>query len=133
MRTVLEASLPMPYDVNARDGAGNTPLLLACANGSVNVLELLLEQEVDVDAQNSLTGNTPLHEACLLEDEEVRNWIGTLYMPCHYEEGLTCASHRANRRWGRPCSDQLCRRKAYRQGIRPSCKDAARRGAYCDA
>lgn len=41
-----------------------TPLHASCATGQENVVKLLLELGVEVDAVN-MYGNTPLHVACL--------------------------------------------------------------------
>ena len=41
-----------------------TPLHASCASGQENVVKLLLELGVEVDAVN-MYGNTPLHVACL--------------------------------------------------------------------
>jgi serine/threonine-protein phosphatase 6 regulatory ankyrin repeat subunit A len=41
-----------------------TPLHAACANGQINVVRLLLDYGVEVDAV-SAQGNTSLHVACL--------------------------------------------------------------------
>jgi len=63
-------------DINCRDGAGDTPLHLAVKNGSTSVLEdILSHEECDVDPNNSLTGETPLHYAVKLEDPELRRHI----------------------------------------------------------
>ncbi|KAL9931988.1 hypothetical protein V8E36_009049 [Tilletia maclaganii] len=62
-------------DVNFADGLGNTALHYAAASGSTSVLPVLLEEEVDVDLQNKLEGNTPLHEALRIVDEEERAWV----------------------------------------------------------
>lgn len=64
------------YDINYMDGVGNTPLHYAVENVSANVLELILDEEVDVDARNRLAGDTPLHVACRVTNEEARNWMG---------------------------------------------------------
>jgi len=45
----------------------------AAKNGSINVMELILEQEgCDVDPLNRMDRATPLHLACRIEDEETR-------------------------------------------------------------
>ncbi|KAE8224523.1 hypothetical protein CF319_g2588 [Tilletia indica] len=75
---MLQEVLAMPagsFDVNFVDGLGNTALHYAAASGSTSVLPALLEEEVDVDLQNKLEGNTPLHEALRIEDEEERAWV----------------------------------------------------------
>ncbi|CAD6918655.1 unnamed protein product [Tilletia controversa] len=75
---MLQEVLALPagsVDVNFVDGLGNTALHYAAASGSTSVLPALLEEEVDVDMQNKLEGNTPLHEALRIEDEEERAWV----------------------------------------------------------
>lgn len=73
--SVTMAEPRVPYDVNFADGIGNTALHYACAQASIQVIDALLDEEVDVDVRNRLEGNTPLHEACRVEHEEARNWI----------------------------------------------------------
>lgn len=73
--SVTMAEPRVPYDINFADGIGNTALHYACAQASVQVIDALLDEEVDVDVRNRLEGNTPLHEACRVEHEEARNWI----------------------------------------------------------
>ncbi|KAK0533323.1 hypothetical protein OC842_002994 [Tilletia horrida] len=75
---MLQEVLALPagaFDVNFADGLGNTALHYAAASASTSVLPALLEEEVDVDLQNKLEGNTPLHEALRIEDEDERAWI----------------------------------------------------------
>ena len=74
--SVTEAEPAVPYDINYADGIGSTALHYACAQASTQVLGAILEEEVDVDMRSRLEGNTPLHEACRVEHEEARNWIG---------------------------------------------------------
>ncbi|KAF8646234.1 hypothetical protein AX16_007319 [Volvariella volvacea WC 439] len=50
------------YDVNFQDGLGNTALHYAAKYLSVDVIDLILEEEVDMDLQN-FEGDTPLHLA----------------------------------------------------------------------
>jgi uncharacterized protein len=73
------------FDVNYQDGLGNTALHYAAASCSTSILPELLEQEVDVDLHNRLEGNTPLHEALKIEDEEARQWVGEC-------KSLSCSS-----------------------------------------
>lgn len=75
LNSVLNAQPPMPYDINCVDGLGNTVLHYACENISTHVLDAILEQEIDVDAQNRIEGDAPLHVACKVENEEARNWL----------------------------------------------------------
>lgn len=75
LNSVLNAQPPMPYDINCVDGLGNTVLHYACENISTHVLDAILEQEIDVDAQNRIEGDAPLHVACKVENEAARNWL----------------------------------------------------------
>ncbi|TFK70068.1 ankyrin [Pluteus cervinus] len=63
------------FDINTKDGIGQTALHLAVQNGSMTVLEhILSHDECDVDPQNFL-GDTPLHLAIRLKEEEMRRFI----------------------------------------------------------
>ncbi|PWN30043.1 ankyrin [Jaminaea rosea] len=76
--TTLTSTSDTQLNVNTTDSIGRTPLHLAVMYQSTDVLPQLLEEEVDVDLQESKEGDTPLHSACRLgeeEDEERRNWI----------------------------------------------------------
>ncbi|MBW0490459.1 hypothetical protein O181_030174 [Austropuccinia psidii MF-1] len=60
------------YDINFKDGLGNTALHYAVMNLSPNVLELILEHEgCDVDLLN-YQGQTPLHCAMNIKDLKPR-------------------------------------------------------------
>lgn len=60
------------YDINFKDGLGNTALHYAVMNLSPNVMELILEQEgADVDLINK-QGQTPLHAAVEIQDSKPR-------------------------------------------------------------
>lgn len=49
---------------NTLDPVGNSLLHLAAHHGSLETLDLLLDQEgVEIDPRNRLAGNTPLHQA----------------------------------------------------------------------
>ncbi|KAF8588936.1 hypothetical protein K439DRAFT_1651726 [Ramaria rubella] len=65
---------PDRFDINFRDGLGNTGL---AQHGSTTVLEHLLSFEgCDVDLQNRLERDTPLHAAVKnLDDPEQRNYV----------------------------------------------------------
>lgn len=75
-----------PFDANHSDGLGNNALHYAAAQQSTQILPDILNLEIDVDYQNRINANTPLHEAVKLdipqdsgeEVEEIRNWIGKL-------------------------------------------------------
>ncbi|EPQ25891.1 uncharacterized protein PFL1_06565 [Pseudozyma flocculosa PF-1] len=75
---------PQPdFDQNHVDGLGNNALHYAAAHQSTEVLGDILDLEIDVDAQNRIDANTPLHEAVKVDidgpdaerKEELRNWI----------------------------------------------------------
>jgi hypothetical protein len=56
VRELLQAGA----DVNSRDNAGSTPLMLAASGGNVEAMRLLLEAGADVNAQDDRKGMTPL-------------------------------------------------------------------------
>ncbi|KZT02044.1 ankyrin [Laetiporus sulphureus 93-53] len=59
------------FDVNCKDGLGNTP-----SRGNLTVLEhILSHEECDVDPINRIERATPLHLALRLEDAEVRKSV----------------------------------------------------------
>jgi len=73
---LLEALGEDDCDINFQDGLGNTALHYAASRGSTDVLEHILTTEnCDVDPVNRLEGQTPLHYAVQLEDEDVRKYI----------------------------------------------------------
>jgi hypothetical protein len=47
------------YDVNAKDSQGNSPLLLACRSGNLEIAEILVVAGANVSAKNE-RGDTPL-------------------------------------------------------------------------
>lgn len=86
------ACLAAGADVNARDKAGNTPLLLATyywagganwapASEDPAVVAVLLEAGADVNARNS-SGSTPLHHAAVGQSQEPeRGWYDRVENP----------------------------------------------------
>ena len=55
----------------SRDPLGNTALHVASLRGSLDCLDLLLDQEgVEVDPVNRMEGDTPLHSAARLSTED---------------------------------------------------------------
>ncbi|KAL1921924.1 uncharacterized protein VTP21DRAFT_10566 [Calcarisporiella thermophila] len=61
---------PGSYDINFQDGAGNTALHYACQFGSQACVEILLDQEnINLNIQNRLEGDTPLHKAVAFTDD----------------------------------------------------------------
>ncbi|KAI8578253.1 hypothetical protein K450DRAFT_247959 [Umbelopsis ramanniana AG] len=58
------------YDINFRDGAGNTAAHYAAKHGSLDCLELLVGHDgIDLDIKNTLEGDTPLHKAVEFADD----------------------------------------------------------------
>ena len=85
------------FDANHTDGLGNNALHYAASHQSTQVLPEILNLEIDVDYQNRLEANTPLHEATKVdvpegdaaaEVEEIRNWIGKLAVRLSYRLAL---------------------------------------------
>jgi uncharacterized protein len=70
------SALPSPEKVGdlintSRDPLGNTALHIAAIRGSLECLDLLLDQEgVEVDPRNRMEGDTPLHSAARLSLED---------------------------------------------------------------
>ncbi|GLB43653.1 putative ankyrin repeat [Lyophyllum shimeji] len=64
------------FDINCKDGLGNTPLHNAVSHGSTEVLEhILSHEECDVDPINTIEGATPLHLAMRIEHTALRQHI----------------------------------------------------------
>jgi len=73
---VIEVFEEGGFDINCQDGLGNTPLHIAVANGSTDVLEHILSHEAcDVDPMNKLEKATPLHLALRIEHIALRRHI----------------------------------------------------------
>ncbi|CAG8770853.1 35132_t:CDS:2, partial [Racocetra persica] len=63
-------SQPDSYDINYSDSVGNTALHYAAQRGSLAAVDLLLQQEdINIDAQNRLELETPLHMAVKYTDD----------------------------------------------------------------
>ncbi|CAG8619097.1 9430_t:CDS:2, partial [Paraglomus occultum] len=63
-------SQPGSYEINYTDSIGNTALHYAAQFGSLTAIRLLLEQEnIKVNSQNRLEGDTPLHKAVQYTDD----------------------------------------------------------------
>ncbi|CAG8441365.1 11211_t:CDS:2 [Acaulospora morrowiae] len=61
---------PGTFDINYTDSIGNTALHYAAQYGSLTAVELLLGQSgINVDAQNRLERDTPLHKAVQYKDD----------------------------------------------------------------
>ncbi|CAO3698695.1 unnamed protein product [Rhizopus stolonifer] len=67
----LEKLVLEDCDVNFVDGAGNTGAHYAAKFGSIGCLEVLVNvEDIDLDIQNTLEGNTPLHLAVEYADQD---------------------------------------------------------------
>ncbi|KAI5450595.1 hypothetical protein NCC49_002854 [Naganishia albida] len=82
---LLEEAFADPsLDVNHQDGLGNTALHYAIIYASTTVLEhILCHEQCDVDIQNKLQRDTPLHLAVRTEEE------GRQGLQLHLVESLT--------------------------------------------
>lgn len=78
-------------DVNIRDSAGNTPLIVACQNGHTSVAKLLVTHHADINSQNQ-RGNTPLHYCYAYGFEELGDFLISIGADefAVNGEGLTC-------------------------------------------
>ncbi|KAH7104845.1 ankyrin repeat-containing domain protein [Auriculariales sp. MPI-PUGE-AT-0066] len=64
------------YDINFQDGLGNTALHYAAQTGSLAAMEQLLSHDgCDVDLQNRLGRETPLHVALKIESDDLRKEV----------------------------------------------------------
>ncbi|XP_017777322.1 PREDICTED: ankyrin repeat domain-containing protein 6 [Nicrophorus vespilloides] len=59
----LLLNVAAPREVDSPDGAGCTPLQRAAADGHEEVVKMLLARGADVDKQDSVHGNSAMHEA----------------------------------------------------------------------
>lgn len=82
LQSVLDGSTP-PSLVDARNGAGDTVVLASLRAQSLEALQLLLDEEVDVDEGNrARDGDRPLHVAVQIKEVESRDWCGEcLFLP----------------------------------------------------
>ena len=53
-------------DMMARDNSGRTCIHLAAYKNNINIIRLLVSKGMDVNIQNSISGNTPLHMVCMV-------------------------------------------------------------------
>ncbi|KAF9164091.1 hypothetical protein DFQ27_001746 [Actinomortierella ambigua] len=71
LESVLDMG-PKYFEINFRDGVGNTPLHIAARNASIGVLEVLMYYDgIDPNIANRLEGDTPLHKAASYQDPEM--------------------------------------------------------------
>ncbi|GMI10278.1 hypothetical protein TrVE_jg106 [Triparma verrucosa] len=66
----IKSSLESRFPVDARDGYGNTMLILASQNNNKRILKLCLRYHADINAVNN-KGNTALHYSCFYEYTEL--------------------------------------------------------------
>ena len=87
----LSAYLAGGGDPNLTDGAGNTPLIVACQNGNLQMCKVLLASRADLNAANH-KGNTALHYCFSYGYEEIGAYlIGSGADEFQTNgEGLTC-------------------------------------------
>jgi len=57
--------------VNSVDFENNTPLHMACKNGHVETVKVLLEHEADFNSRNDIMSNTPLHVAIQAGQDDI--------------------------------------------------------------
>ncbi|CAJ1953582.1 unnamed protein product [Cylindrotheca closterium] len=57
--------------IEAKDTLGDTPLHLACENGHVDIISLLLNQNAELLKAKGQDGWTPLHTSCAHEQTDV--------------------------------------------------------------
>ena len=67
----LRLLLSYGADINAKDSDHNTGLHLAVSNNNITILQLLLESGAYTHIQNKPSGETALHIASAMEDEEL--------------------------------------------------------------
>eukprot|EP00891_Asterochloris_glomerata_P003042 jgi/Astpho2/3042/e_gw1.00051.319.1_t len=72
-RSLLKSSA----QVDVRDGAGNTPLILACQAGHGRLIKLLLRKGADINAYNS-TGRTALQAAAAGQHQAAVKYLRSL-------------------------------------------------------
>jgi ankyrin repeat protein len=58
------ALLDAGADVNEKNGIGRTPLSMACKNGHLDIVKLLLQNGAEINEPDEDTGDTPLIQAC---------------------------------------------------------------------
>ena len=72
-RSLLKSSA----QVDVRDGAGNTPLILACQAGHGRLIKLLLRKGADINACNSM-GRTALQAAATEQHQAAVKYLRSL-------------------------------------------------------
>lgn len=76
LNTILESLADEPDKIaelinSSKDPFGNTALHLACKSGSWEVLDVLLDQDnIEIDPQNKVDGDTPLHVTARYAQDE---------------------------------------------------------------
>lgn len=89
--TELTSYLTEGGNADCLDGAGNTPLIVACQNGSLQICKLLMANGADLNAQNH-KGNTALHYCFNYGYEDIGTYLiehGADDLQTN-SEGLTC-------------------------------------------
>eukprot|EP01041_Mallomonas_annulata_P007463 gene7463-15275_t len=85
------ALMQKQFDINMTDENGNTALIIACQNGHMQIVQLLVEYGADVRTSN-YKGNTPLHYCFAFSFQDLGEFLiqhGADEFAVN-EEGLTC-------------------------------------------
>jgi hypothetical protein len=87
----IKHALANGADVNIKDVAGNTPLIVACQNGHSSLCQYLVEQGANLNAANR-KGNTALHYCFAFGFEDIANYLISQGADEYATnaEGLTC-------------------------------------------
>ena len=62
---MMESLLRHGFIANERTGEGETALHIACRNGSLEAVKMLVRYGADLHATTRTLGHTPLHYACI--------------------------------------------------------------------
>jgi len=60
----------LKIDINSKDKNGNTPLLIACYFGNIEIISKLLESGANINIQNNY-GDSPLMISCFFKNKKI--------------------------------------------------------------